>query len=65
MNTALTLGQQVINFGQTATVVDFHKITGDPILYAPGTGKWMADAALCEPVKGMAAHRDGLTAFGF
>lgn len=47
--TNFTIGQQVINLGITATVVDFHKITGDPILWAPGTGKWLADAAKCEP----------------
>ncbi len=65
MNTTLTLGQQVINFGETATVVDFHKITGDPILYAPGIGKWMADAALCEPIKAGVVHKDGFVALGF
>ncbi len=64
--TDLHIGQQVINFGEKATVVDFHKITGDPILWAPGIGKWIADAAKCEPVKenGYWMHKDGLVAIG-
>jgi hypothetical protein len=49
--TNLTLGRQVINFGETATVVGFHEKTGDPILFAPGGGKWMAKASKCEPTK--------------
>ena len=61
--TNLTLGQQVINFGETATVVGFHEKTGDPILYAPGIGKWLAKAAKCEPAMELVAHRDGLVAF--
>lgn len=61
--TNLTLGQQVINFGETATVVGFHEKTGDPILYAPGIGKWMAKAAKCEPVKDTFIHRDSWVAF--
>ena len=60
--TNFTLGQQVINFGETATVVGFHEKTGDPILYAPGIGKWIADPGKCEPVKGAVIHRDGLVA---
>ena len=39
------IGQQVINIGTTATVVGFHKITGDLILEEPGTGRWIADPA--------------------
>ena len=64
--TNLTIGQQVTNFGITATVVDFHKITGDPILWAPGVGKWLADAAKCEPAAKPAywQHKDGLVAIG-
>ena len=61
--TNLTLGQQVINFGETATVVGFHEKTGDPILFAPGIGKWMAKASKCEPPKYTFIHRDGLVAF--
>lgn len=62
--TNLTLGQQVINFGETATVVGFHEKTGNPILYAPGIGKWMADPEKCEPVKSLMAHKTGLVVFG-
>ena len=61
--TNLTLGQQVINFGETATVVGFHEKTGDPILFAPGVGKWMVKASKCEPAKDTFIHRDGLVAF--
>ena len=61
--TNLTLGQQVINFGETATVVGFHEKTGDPILFAPGIGKWIADPTKCETVKGPAYHKDGLVVF--
>ena len=43
------IGQQVINLGITATVVGFHKITGDLILEEPGTGRWIADPAKTEP----------------
>ena len=39
--TNFTLGQQVTNFGMTATVVGFHKASGSLILEAPGTGRWM------------------------
>lgn len=42
------IGQRVINFGINATVVGFHEKTGDPILYAPGIGKWIADPAKTE-----------------
>ena len=61
--TNLTLGQQVINFGETATVVGFHEKTGDPILYAPGIGKWIADPAKCEPIQSAIIHRNGLVVF--
>ena len=61
--TNLTIGQQVINFGERATVIDFHRITGDPLLYAPGIGKWYADPAKCEPVPGPVMHKDGLVVF--
>lgn len=64
--TNLRIGQQVINFGEKATVVDFHKITGDPILWAPGIGKWLADAAKFEPIEQPTywIHKDGLVAIG-
>lgn len=62
--TNLTLGTTVENFGTIATVVGFHEITGDPILEAPGIGRWMADPAKCSPVPGPMKHRDGLVIFG-
>ncbi len=43
-----TIGQKVINYGITATVVGFHKVTGDLILEAPETGRWIADPAKTE-----------------
>ncbi len=58
------IGQQVINFGITATVVGFHKITGDLILEAPKIGKWIADPAKTKPAPGGWLHKDGLIAFG-
>lgn len=43
------IGQKVINYGITATVVGFHKITGgfflDLVLEAPEIGRWLADPA--------------------
>ena len=64
--TNFTIGQQVINLGIKATVVGFHKITRDPILWEPGTGKWLADPAKCEPAAEPAywQHKDGLVAIG-
>ena len=63
-NPTLTLGQQVTNFGVTATVVDFHPVTGDPTLYAPGIGKWLADAAKCESADTALRQKTGLVTFG-
>ena len=51
------IGQQVINLGITATVVGFHKITGDLILEEPGTGRWIADPAKTEPDRGSRENR--------
>lgn len=56
--TNLTLYQQVINFGETATVIGFHEKTGNPILYAPGIGKWIADPGKCEIAKSAEVHKD-------
>ena len=58
------IGQQVINLGITATVVGFHKITGDLILEEPGTGRWIADPAKTEPAPGGWMHKDGLISLG-
>ena len=62
--TNFTIGQQVTNLGITATVVGFHKITGDLILEAPGTGRWIADPAKTEAVPGGWMQKDGLIAIG-
>ena len=58
------IGQQVINLGITATVVGFHKITGDLILEAPRIGRWIADPAKTEAAPGCWMHKDGLIAIG-
>ena len=58
------IGQQVINLGITATVVGFHKITGDLILEEPRTGRWIADPAKTKPAPGGWMHKDGLIALG-
>ena len=42
------IGQKVINYGTTATVVGFHKITSDLVLEAPEIGRWLADPAKTE-----------------
>lgn len=46
------IGQKVINYGITATVVGFHKTTGDfvldLVLEAPEVGRWLADPAKTE-----------------
>ena len=47
--TELHIGQAVINFGRKATVIGFHKITGDPILQDCEGLWWIADAAKCTP----------------
>lgn len=48
--TNLCVGQPVTNFGIAATVIGFHKITGDPILRDAHDGsKWLADPAKCKP----------------
>ncbi len=64
--TNLCLGQTVINFGFTATVIGFHEITGDPILEDVRDGsKWIADVAKCEPAgEAMLKHKSGLICFG-
>ena len=62
--TNLTIGQQVTNFGITATVVEFHPINGHPILFAEGIGKWVADPAKCQLATVPFMHRDGLVALG-
>ncbi|MCM1232230.1 MAG: hypothetical protein NC489_19070 [Ruminococcus flavefaciens] len=62
--TNLTIGQQVTNFGITATVVEFHPITGQPVLFAEGIGKWIADPAKCEAAAVPVAYRTGLVVFG-
>ena len=58
------IGQQVINLGITATVVGFHKITGDLILEEPETGRWIADPAKTEAAPGGRMQKDGLIALG-
>jgi len=60
------LGQIVHNFGFTATVIGFHKITGDPVLQDINDGnKWIAEAAKCEPAgETMLKHKHGLICFG-
>ena len=58
------IDQQVINLGTIATVVSFHKITGDLILEEPGTGRWIADPAKTEPEPGGWMHKEGLIALG-
>lgn len=64
--TNLHLGQTVRNFGFTATVIGFHKITGDPILQDIHDGsKWLAEAAKCEQVgETVLKHKNGLICFG-
>lgn len=42
------IGQKVINCGITATVVGYHRVTGDLILEAPEIGRWLADPAKTE-----------------
>jgi hypothetical protein len=66
MTYQLRLNQTVRNLGILAKVVGFHEITGDPILcllWNDG-GRWLADAAKCEPVGDETAetlrHKDGL-----
>ena len=66
---AFPIGATVHNLGLLAKVVGHHEITGDPILrplWNDGT-RWLASAALCEPVGEPAAplmHKDGLVANG-
>ena len=62
--TNFKLGQQVTNFGITATVVGFHKASGSLILEAPGTGRWLADPAKTQVATTPLMHRDGLIAIG-
>ena len=62
--TNFTLGQQVTNFGMTATVVGFHKDSGSLILEAPRTGRWLADPEKIQAVTGPMIHKDGLAAIG-
>lgn len=59
-----TIGQTVRNFGQTATAISFHPVTGDLILRSADGCKWMADPAKCTPADTACRHRDGLVAFG-
>jgi hypothetical protein len=70
MTNQLHLNQTVRNLGILAKVVGFHEITGDPILrplWNDG-GRWLADAAKCEPVGDDPAetlrHKDGLVNLG-
>jgi len=58
------IGQTVRNFGQLATIVKIHPITGDPILQDDTGCKWLADAAKCERVETACRHKDGLVVFG-
>ena len=44
------IGQKVINYGITATVVGYHKVTGDLVLEAPEIGRWLADPAKTKDV---------------
>ena len=60
----LRIGQRVRNFGQEATVVGFHEVTGDPILQDADGLKWLADAGKCEPVAEGWIHKDGLVVIG-
>ncbi|HUM83619.1 MAG TPA: hypothetical protein PLN48_07550 [Lachnospiraceae bacterium] len=60
---ALAIGQKVRNSGVIATVIGFHEITGDSILYAEGIGKWLADAEKCERIKDTVCHKNGLVIF--
>jgi len=64
--TNLHIGQTVKNLGFTATVIGFHKTTGDPILRDVHDGsKWLADPAKCEPVDTRTLrHKDGFICFG-
>ena len=59
-----TIGQQVENFGITATVVGFQEASGDLIIQAPRIGKWIADPGKCKPVDEPVRYRDGLVIFG-
>lgn len=44
------IGQPVENLGETAVVVGFHHVTGDPILRdLDNRYRWVADAANCTP----------------
>jgi hypothetical protein len=63
----LQIGDAVRNFGQVAKVADFHEITGDPILQGFSGERWLANAALCEPIEAAPAqlqHKDGLLCLG-
>ena len=62
--TQLHIGQTVTNFGQKATVVGFHEITGDPILENKAIGRWIAVADKCSPDSTAWMHRDGLVSIG-
>ena len=45
------IGQQVTNFGITATVAGYHEASGSLILEAPGIGRWIADPAKCSALR--------------
>ena len=70
MTNQLHIGQTVRNFGILAKIDSFHEITGDPILHPLWNDgdRWLADAAMCEPVAetpaGALRHTDGLVCFG-
>ena len=64
MKQSLAIGTRVTNFGQVATVVGFHEITGDPILQDVDGLKWIADPAKCEILTEGWMHKDGLVIIG-
>ena len=67
--TNLIIGQQVINFGVIAEVLDIDPLRGVLLkevstLTHRGCGKWYADPKFCEPyVSERTAHADGLVVF--
>jgi hypothetical protein len=70
MKHQLKKGQIVRCLDLLTKVVDFHEITGDPILrelWGDGS-RWISNAEFCEPVDERPAevwcHKDGLVFFG-
>ncbi|MBR1477364.1 MAG: hypothetical protein IJ608_05315, partial [Lachnospiraceae bacterium] len=63
MNT-LTIGTNVTNLVELATVVGFHEVTGDPILQDADGQRWIADADECEAPDKIWMHKDGFVEIG-